>query len=83
MLVNVNKKLMLDDYEISVLKKYNIDISNCNNLREVTLLVEHFMDNYELDSEELDELDYILEKLQERNYYQNTNKQECILNILT
>ncbi|MDY5874229.1 MAG: hypothetical protein SPK36_05540 [Bacilli bacterium] len=74
MLVNVNKKLMLDDYEINVLKKYNIDISNCNNLREVTLLVEHFMDNYELDSEELDELDYILEKLQERNYYQNTNK---------
>lgn len=74
MLVNVNKKLMLDDYEISVLKKYNIDISNCNNLREVTLLVELFMDNYELDSEELDELDYILEKLQERNYYQNTNK---------
>lgn len=74
MLVNVNKKLMLDDYEISVLKKYNIDISNCNNLREVTLLVEHFMDNYELDSEELDELDYILEKLQERNYYENTNK---------
>ena len=38
MLVNVNKKLMLDDYEIGVLKKYNIDISNCNNLREVTLL---------------------------------------------
>ena len=74
MLVNVNKKLMLDDYEIKKKKKYNIDISNCNNLREVTLLVEHFMDNYELDSEELDELDYILEKLQERNYYQNTNK---------
>ena len=77
MLVNVNKKLMLYDYEISVLKKYNIDISNCSNLREVTLLVEHYMDNYELDSEELDELDYILEKLQERNYYQNTNKQRC------
>lgn len=74
MLVNVNKKLMLDDYEISVLKKYNIDVSKCANLREVTLLVEMFMDNYELDSEELDELDYILEKLQERNYYQNTNK---------
>ena len=74
MLVNVNKKLMLDDYEIEVLKKYNIDVSKCADLREVTLLVEHFMDNYELDSEELDELDYILEKLQERNYYQNTNK---------
>lgn len=74
MLVNVNKKLMLDDYEISVLKKYNIDVSKCANLREVTLLVEMFMDNYELDSEELDELDYVLEKLQERNYYQNTNK---------
>lgn len=74
MLVNINKKLMLDDYEIGVLKKYNIDVSKCADLREVTLLVEYFMDNYELDSEELDELDYILEKLQERNYYQNTNK---------
>ena len=74
MLVNVNKKLMLDDYEISVLKKYNIDISNCQSLREITLLVERFMDNYELDSEELDELDYVLEKIQERNYYENTNK---------
>ena len=74
MLVNVNKKLMLDDYEISVLKKYNIDVSECANLREVILFVEMFMDQYELDSEELDELDYILEKLQERNYYQNTNK---------
>ena len=74
MLKKINKNLMLDEYEISVLKRYDIDISNCNNLREVTLLVEHFMDNYELDSEELDELDYILEKLQERNYYQNTNK---------
>ncbi|MDD5836606.1 MAG: hypothetical protein PUD34_05310 [bacterium] len=74
MLVNVNKKLMLDDYEISILKKYNIDISNCQSLREITLLVERFMDNYELDSEELDELDYILEKIQERNYYENTNK---------
>lgn len=74
MLVNVNKKLMLDDYEINVLKKYNIDISNCQSLREITLLVERFMDNYELDSEELDELDYILEKIQERNYYENTNK---------
>lgn len=74
MLVNVNKKLMLDDYEISILKKYNIDISNCQSLREITLLVERFMDNYELDSEELDELDYILEKTQERNYYENTNK---------
>ncbi len=74
MLKKINKNLMLDEYEISVLKRYDIDISNCNNLREVTLLVEHFMDNYELDSEELDELDYILEKLQERNYYENTNK---------
>lgn len=74
MLKKINKNLMLDEYEISVLKRYDIDISNCNNLREVTLLVEMFMDNYELDSEELDELDYVLEKLQERNYYENTNK---------
>lgn len=74
MLKRINKNLMLDEYEISVLKRYDIDISGCSSLREVSLLVERFMNNYELDSEELDELDYILEKLQERNYYENTNK---------
>lgn len=71
MLKKINKNLMLDEYEISVLKRYDIDISECSSLREVSLLVECFMNNYELDSEELD---YILEKLQERNYYENTNK---------
>ena len=74
MLKKINKNLMLDEYEISVLKRYNIDVSECSSLREVSILVECYMNNYELDSEELDELDYILEKLQERNYYENTNK---------
>ncbi len=74
MLKKINKNLMLDEYEISVLKRYNIDISACSSLREVSLLVERYMNNYELDSEELDELDYVLEKIQERNYYENTNK---------
>lgn len=74
MLKKINKNLMLDEYEIIVLKRYNIDISECSSLREVSILVERFMNNYELDSEELDELDYILEKIQERNYYENTNK---------
>ena len=65
---------MLDEYEISVLKRYDIDISSCSSLREVSLLVERYMNNFELDEEEMDELDYILEKLQERDYYENTNK---------
>lgn len=65
---------MLDEYEISVLKRYDIDVSECSSLREVSLLVERFMNDFELDSEEVDELDYILEKLQERDYYENTNK---------
>ena len=74
MLKKINKNLMLDEYEISILKRYDIDISSCSSLREVSLLVERYMNNFELDEEELDELDYILEKLQERDYYENTNK---------
>lgn len=74
MLKKINNNLMLDEYEISVLKRYDIDVSKCSSLREVSLLVERFMNNFELDSEEVDELDYILEKLQERDYYENTNK---------
>ena len=74
MLKKINNNLMLDEYEISVLKRYDIDISSCSSLREVSLLVERYMNNFELDEEEMDELDYILEKLQERDYYENTNK---------
>ncbi len=74
MLKKINNNLMLDEYEISVLKRYDIDVSECSSLREVSLLVERFMNDFELDSEEVDELDYILEKLQERDYYENTNK---------
>lgn len=74
MLKKINNNLMLDEYEISILKRYDIDISSCSSLREVSLLVERYMNNFELDEEELDELDYILEKLQERDYYENTNK---------
>ena len=51
MLKKINKNLMLDEYEISVLKRYDIDISGCSSLREVSLLVERFINNYELYSE--------------------------------
>ena len=46
MLKKINNNLMLDEYEISVLKRYDIDVSKCSSLREVSLLVERFMNNF-------------------------------------
>ena len=78
----INKK---DIHEtLSLIKSYlqsskYVAINESNNVSQYHIeqrfdIAFNRLDNYELDSEELDELDYILEKLQERNYYQNTNK---------
>ena len=68
-LVKVNDKLMLTNYQIEVLKRFDIIPENYSNLSSIIYDAEIA---YE-DTED-DELDVILSELQERNYYENTNK---------
>lgn len=68
-LTKVNDKLMLTNYQIEVLKRFDIIPENCTSLSSI------ICDAEEVYEETLDEeLDAILSELQERNYYENTNK---------
>lgn len=68
-LTKVNDKLMLTNYQIEVLKRFDINPENYNSLSSI------ICDAEEVYEESLDEeLDTILSELQERNYYENTNK---------
>lgn len=68
-LTKVNDKLMLTNYQIEVLKRFDITPENYSSLSSI------ISDAEEVYEETLDEeLDAILSELQERNYYENTNK---------
>lgn len=68
-LTKVNDKLMLTNYQIEVLKRFDITPENYSSLSSI------ICDAEEVYEETLDEeLDAILSELQERNYYENTNK---------
>ncbi len=68
-LSKVNDKLMLTNYQIEVLKRFDINPENYHSLSSI------ICDAEEVYEESLDEeLDTILNELQERNYYENTNK---------
>ncbi len=66
------KNILINDYEKSILLKYNIDVTKCNSLDEVLLLVDRVDDD--LEDAEYDELDYVASTLAERKYYMETNK---------
>lgn len=66
------KNILINDYEASVLLKYNIDVKNCGSLDEVLLLIDRV--EYDLSDEEYDELDYVAGMLAERKYYMELNK---------
>lgn len=68
-LTKVNDKLMLTNYQIEVLKRFDITPEKYSSLSSI------ICDAEEVYEETLDEeLDNILSELQERNYYENTNK---------
>ena len=61
--------IVINDYEISVLNKCNIDVIKCKTLAEVLLLIDRYLDDANLDDEEYDEIDYVANNLNERLYY--------------
>jgi len=61
--------IFINDYEISVLNKCNIDVSKCKTLAEVLLLIDRYLDDANLDDNEYDEIDFVANNLNERLYY--------------
>ena len=70
-LQKVNKNLMLTNKEIEVLSRYDINYSNCQNLKEVLFEIEEILNDMDIVDEDLD---LVSASIAERDYYQNTNK---------
>ena len=66
----VKKNIYLSDNDIKVLKKYDILYENYTNMKELMFCLEEILDNEEVD----DDLEALLVKLSEYNYYFYTNK---------
>ncbi len=69
MLVDVGK-IMLTRKEIEILDKYSINYKSVLTLKELINRIESTL----LDEDYPDDLDQIAQSIQERDYYQNTNK---------
>lgn len=68
-LIRVNNNLYLTNNQIEILKRYDIDYETSNSLRDLMLKIENI-----IDYEDIEELELLLDKLSERQYYENTNK---------
>ncbi len=62
--------LLITEEQIDILKRYGIEVEKCGSLTEILYLIDEVLDG---DSDAID-LEWVAETLQERNYYENTNK---------
>ena len=68
-LIQVNKNLYLTNNQIETLKRYDVDYETSNNIRDLMLKIENI-----IDYEDIEELELLLDKLAERQYYEETKK---------
>lgn len=63
--------IYITENQINILKKYNIDINNYNNVKELIFDIELYLNN---SLYLLDDLESVSQFLSEYNYYNNINK---------
>lgn len=67
-------KLMLTNREIDILERNFIDYNLATSLKDLMIKIEYVLEDEALDEDDAVELEYVLESLAERDYYENTNK---------
>lgn len=68
-LKKIGQDIYINDYEKSVLLKYNIAVTTCNLMSEVLFLIDNFILSEDLEDNEYDEIEYVANNLSERMYY--------------
>ena len=67
--------LYITNNEIAVLEKYQIDVFQVKDFKELLAIIRNILDNtFEEDEDIIDELNDLYELFSERDYYLNTNK---------
>lgn len=67
--INYIGNLVLNNHEISILDRYNINYKNCSDMKELMFILEEYLND--IDSDEIED---ILMSISERDYYKNSNK---------
>lgn len=62
--------ILLTNYEVDILNKYNINFKRCIDLKEILYFIESLLN----EDNSLDDLEEISKSISERDYYSNTNK---------
>ena len=66
------KGLLLNNNDKEVLDKYQINYQSCSNIKSLVVYINEYLeDNY---YDELEDLEYVLEHLEETYYYNEVNK---------
>ena len=73
-LIKNKKGIVLKDYYIDVLRKFDIDVDSCSSYNEILYFIDDIINNEELDDDEYELLDEIAKEIAETNYYEYTNK---------
>lgn len=63
--------IYISSIQVDILKKYDINIDNYNNVKELIYDIEEILNNSYTDTEDLE---WVSETLSEYNYYNNVNK---------
>ena len=70
-LVKINNELYLSNYQIEVLKKYQIPFEGCQSINEIIFYIEEILNE---DNNDLEDLENVSISLTEQDYYQNYKK---------
>lgn len=68
------EKIYLTEEERDTLRKYNIDPKGMSSFDELLFTIDRMSNDTDLDEEEIDELEYVANEINQRKWYMNTNK---------
>ena len=64
----------LTNREIEILDRNYIDYRSCSSLKDLMMKIQSILEDEDMDPDDSDDLDYVLETISERDYYENTRK---------
>lgn len=69
-LIQIKENIYLTQYQIDILKKYQIPYESCNSINEIIFFVEELLET----GDYLEDLETVSESLGEFDYYNNYKK---------
>lgn len=73
-MLNKVNSFYLSNREIEILERNSIEYRTASSLNDLICQIQAILEDEFLDSDDADELDWVLEQLSERNYYSCTQK---------